>query len=167
MLGKLFLLFTIVPTVELYLLIQIGKQIGGVPTIALVIGMGILGAALARAEGLRVLREWQRSLAAGTVPADGVVSGVLILLGGVLLITPGVVSDVAGLALFIPPVRRALAHYVTRRLQHAMAQGTIRVVQTQARAGGPFPPRPVYRRDDIIDVEGETVVTDKPARELP
>ena len=163
MFAKLFLLFTIVPTVELYLLIQIGKQIGGVPTIAMVIAMGMLGAALARAEGLRVLREWQRSLAAGTVPTDGVVSGVLILLGGVLLITPGVLSDVAGLLLFIPPVRRQVAYYVTRRLERAMAAGTVKVVQTQPRQAQPFTPRRPVAHQDVIDVEGETVAGDKPS----
>lgn len=163
MLAKLFLLFTIVPTVELYLLIQIGKHIGGLPTVAMVIGMGMLGAALARAEGLRVLREWQRSLAAGTVPADGVVSGVLILLGGVLLITPGVLSDVAGLLLFIPAVRRRVAHYVTRRLERAIAQGTLHVVQTHARPTDPFSTPRAYHPGEVIDVEGETVTNDRNA----
>lgn len=158
MLGKLFLLFTIVPTVELYLLIQIGKQVGGLATIAMVIGMGLLGAMLARAEGLRVLREWQQSLARGTVPADGVVSGVLVLLGGVLLITPGVLSDVAGLLLFIPQIRRAVAHYVTRRLERAVAQGTLRVVQTPPMGRSPFASRQdPFTRRDVIDVEGEPV----------
>jgi UPF0716 protein FxsA len=156
MLVKLFLLFTIVPTVELYLLIQIGKQIGGIQTIAIVIAMGMLGAALARAEGLRVLREWQEALGRGTVPADGVVSGVLILLGGVLLITPGVLSDIAGLLLFIPPVRRAVAHYVTRRLERAVASGSVRVVQShpQQRAQGFTTRRPITPTD-VIDVESE------------
>lgn len=167
MLGKLLLLFTIVPTVELYLLIQIGKQIGGLATVGLVVGMGLLGATLARAEGLRMLREWQRSLAAGTVPPDGVISGVLVLLGGVLLITPGVLSDVAGLLLFVPQVRRVVAHHVTRRLQRAVARGTIRVVQGQPRSVWPPPhsrqQRP-FAAPDVIDTEGESVPSEREPR---
>jgi UPF0716 protein FxsA len=170
MLGKLFLLFTIVPAVELYLLIQIGDRIGAIATLAMLFGTGILGAALARAEGLRVVRTWQSSLAAGTVPPDGVVSGALVLLGGVLLITPGVLTDVAGLLLLVPAVRRPVAHYVTRRLERAIAAGTIKVVQTH-RGSGPRDPFTTRRRPnaypDVIDVEGEPVPDERPPRSRP
>ena len=157
MLGKLFLLFTIVPTVELYLLIQIGKQVGAPETIAFVIIMGILGAVLARAEGLRVLRAWRDALAVGRTPEDGVASGALILLAGVLMITPGVLTDVAGLLLLLPFVRRPVARYVTRRLERAVAAGTIRVVQTQPRRPGPPSPQRPFGYGDVIDAEGESV----------
>jgi len=170
MLGKLLLLFTIVPALELYLLIQIGDRIGGLATLAMLFGTGILGAALARAEGLRVLRTWQSSLAAGTVPPDGVVSGVLVLLGGLLLITPGVLTDVAGLLLMVPAVRRPVARYVTHRLERAIASGTIKVVQTHPAAGprDPFAPRQPRAYPDVIDVEGEPVPNDPaPRSRLP
>ncbi len=165
MLGKLFLLFTIVPAVELYLLIQIGERIGGLATLAMLLATGILGAALARAEGLRVLRTWQSSLAAGTVPPDGVISGALVLLGGVLLITPGVLTDVAGLLLLVPVVRRPIAHFVARRLEQAVAKGSVRVVQMRGAPGDPFTPRRPPRHSDVIDVEGEPVADDPPSRQ--
>jgi UPF0716 protein FxsA len=165
MLGKLFLLFTIVPAVELYLLIQIGERIGGLATFAMLLGTGILGATLARAEGLRVLRTWQSSLAAGTVPPDGVISGALVLLGGVLLITPGVLTDVAGLLLLVPVVRRPIAHLVARRLEQAVAKGSVRVVQMRGAPGDPFTARRPPQYSDVIDVEGEPVADDPASRQ--
>ena len=102
MLGKLLLLFTVIPVVELYLLITIGQNVGAGPTIALVLVTGFLGAWLARREGSRVLRSWQGSLARGEIPKEGVISSVLVLVGGVLLVTPGVVTDAMGLVLLLP-----------------------------------------------------------------
>lgn len=156
--GRLFLLFTLVPALELYVLIAIGERIGAPATIAMLIATGVLGAALARAEGTRVLRAWQQSLAAGTVPADGVVSGVLVLLGGALLISPGVISDAAGILLLVPFTRRLIARIVTARVQRAIERGTIRVVHTHARSVDPFG----YARRgqggrEVIDVEAEVV----------
>lgn len=160
--GRLFLLFTVVPLVDLYLLLRIGGRIGGTATLALVLVTGALGAALARAEGTRVLRAWQQALAAGTVPADGVVSGVLVLVGGALLVTPGVLTDAVGLLLLLPATRRLIARLVIARVQRAIERGSIHVVQTRMGAPGPFPygggQRGPSRNDgDIIDVEGETV----------
>jgi UPF0716 protein FxsA len=171
--ARLFLLFTIVPALELYLLIAIGERIGAPSTIAMLIATGVLGAGLARAEGTRVLRAWQESLAAGTVPADGVVSSVLVLLGGALLISPGVITDVAGLLLLVPYTRRLIARLVVARVQRAIERGAIRVVHTQMGAQGPFGhgPRPRSRArprpGDVIDVEGETVTPPRPGRDLP
>jgi UPF0716 protein FxsA len=95
------------------------------------VGTGLLGAALARHEGARVLRSWQESMARMQVPEEGVLSGALVLLGAVLLITPGVLTDVAGLTLLFPPTRRLFAarlrHWAERRLQihtvHAFSAG--------------------------------------------
>ena len=103
MLGRLFLLFTLVPLAELYLLIAIGGQVGVAPTIGLVALTGILGAWLAKREGRKALASYQEALTQGRMPEDGIVSGLLILVGGVLLIAPGILTDVTGLALMIPP----------------------------------------------------------------
>ncbi|HMI92721.1 MAG TPA: FxsA family protein [Polyangiales bacterium] len=166
MLGKLFLLFTIVPALELYVLIQIGDRIGGLATLAMLFTTGILGAVLARAEGLRVVRTWQSSLAAGTVPPDGVISGALVLLGGLLLITPGVLSDIAGLLLLVPAIRRPVARYVAHRLERAVAAGTIKVVQTHTNTAprDPFSTHRASAYPDVIDVEGEPVPNDPASR---
>lgn len=120
MLGKLLLLFTVVPVVELYLLITLGQHLGAELTIGLVLITGLLGATLARREGARVLRNWQASMARGEMPKEGVVSSLLVLVGGVLLVTPGVVTDVTGLLLLVPWTRRRVADVVRRRLEHRL-----------------------------------------------
>lgn len=129
MLGRLFLLFTLVPLVELYLLVTIGGWMGVGPTIALVALTGLVGAALARREGRKALSSYQESLAKGKLPEEGIVSGLLILAGGVMLITPGVLTDVFGLAMMVPPIRRATAKLVKKRTQARIESGDIRVMQ--------------------------------------
>ncbi|MCA9529594.1 MAG: FxsA family protein [Myxococcales bacterium] len=170
--GKLFLLFTVVPFVELYLLMRIGAAVGFLPTVALVLLTGVVGAALAKAEGLRVLRQSQEALDRGELPAEGVLGGVLVLIGGVLLITPGVLTDAAGLLLLVPPVRRWVADRVRHNLEARIARGDVHVFHTTVMRGGPFPPEPgdpfgTPRRGPegpdrtgagtVIDVEGEEV----------
>lgn len=155
MFGKLFLLFTALPLVDLYLLLRIGDTIGGLATLALVLVTGALGAMLARAEGLRVLRAFQDAVARGVVPQEGVLSGALLMLGGALLITPGVITDALGLLLLVPFTRRRIAALIGARLQRAIERGSIQVVQTQ------FDPRAGRTSrasfDDAIDTEGEPV----------
>jgi UPF0716 protein FxsA len=106
MFGLLFVLFTVVPAVELYLLIQIGKVIGGGPTVALVIAMGVLGAWLAKREGIQILTTVVEEARRGIPPADRLVEGVLVIVGSILLITPGVLTDVVGFLFLLPPTRR-------------------------------------------------------------
>jgi UPF0716 protein FxsA len=133
--GKLFLLFTAVPLLDLWLLLAIGDVIGFWPTVGLVLLTGFAGAALARAEGLRVLGAWRAALAAGRLPEEGVLSGVLVLVGAVLLVTPGVITDVVGLALLVPASRRLVARGVRAWLGRQIRSGRIRIVG--ARGGGP------------------------------
>lgn len=128
MLGRLFLLFTLVPLAELYLLITIGNVMGLVPTIALVAATGFAGAWLAKREGRKALANYQESLAKGQLPEDGIVSGLLLLAGGVMLITPGVLTDVFGLAMMVPPIRRATAELVKKRAQKRIESGDIKVM---------------------------------------
>jgi UPF0716 protein FxsA len=126
--GKLLLVFTILPLVEIYLLLVLNQHAGLWPTVGIVVGTGVLGAIVAHAEGMRVLREWQRSLVRGRVPEEGVLGGVLILIGGILLITPGVITDLVGIVLLIPPTRRLVANAIRRRLEQKIQQGSIKVV---------------------------------------
>jgi UPF0716 protein FxsA len=145
--GKLFLLFTIVPIVDLWLLLRIGRAIGLIPAVALVVVTGIVGAALAKAEGTRVLGSWRRALAEGRMPDEGVLSGALVLVGGALLVAPGVITDVVGIALLAPPTRRLAAGALRDWLGRKIERGGVRVVTF----GGP-PPRPRAADDDAIDV---------------
>jgi UPF0716 protein FxsA len=127
-LGRLFLLFTLVPLVELFLLIEIGGVVGVLPTIGLIAATGMLGAYLAKREGRRALASYQQALANGKMPEDGIISALLILVGGVLLIAPGVITDVLGLALMIPPIRRGVAKLVMRRVEARIGTGDLRVM---------------------------------------
>ena len=108
MLLRLFLLFTLVPALELFILVKVGGVIGPLPTVAMVVALGMLGASLAKRAGLGMLRQLNEDLARGIPPADRVVEALLILIGGVLLVTPGLLTDAAGLLLLVPPLRRAL-----------------------------------------------------------
>lgn len=119
----LFLLFTVVPFIELYLLLAVGRTAGFWPTVAFVLGTGLLGATLARKEGLRVLRGWQAAMAQGRVPEEGILSGVLVLLGGALLIAPGVLTDLTGVLLLLPPTRRLISARVRRVLERRAQSG--------------------------------------------
>ena len=145
--GKLFLLFTVVPLADLWLLLRIGGAIGFWQTVALVVLTGVAGAWLARAEGTRVLRAWQTALSSGRPPEEGVLSGVLLLAGAALLVAPGVITDVIGLALLFPPTRRLAAAGVRRWLERQARAGRVRVFTVGGRPGSP-----ATSPDDEIDV---------------
>ena len=125
MFFRLALLFVVVPLVELALLIQVGRWMGLLPTVALVVVTGILGAALARLQGLATLMRFRRAMDEGRLPHRELMEGVFILVAGAVLLTPGLLTDAAGFLLLVPPVRRALAARVLRWLQ-----GRARVVMT-------------------------------------
>jgi UPF0716 protein FxsA len=170
--GKLLLLFfTALPVIELYLLIQLGKLVGAGPTIALVLATGVLGVWLARREGTRVLRSWQASMARGEVPKEGAMASVLVLLGGVLLVIPGVVTDVLGLVLLLPWTRRWVAASIRRRLeqrfamQQAMMGGQSLLDPSSFGAGAPSEaPGPRGVVIDVEAVEHEPSPTDRDAK---
>jgi len=147
MLVYLFLLFTLLPLVELSILVYIGGETQWWVPILLVIAMGIAGAALARWQGFQVLRRIRADAASGKMPADAMIDGFLILLAGILLVTPGVLSDLMGITLLIPPARAQV-----KRLVAAWIKRNIEVrIGTAGQAFwsnvGPTPPG----RDEIID----------------
>ena len=117
MIGRLLFLFILVPLLELYILIKIGGYLGAFPTVALVVFTALLGLVLARFEGLRTLQQIRQSLSQGIVPAEEMVDGVLIFIGGILLIIPGVLTDLFALVLLIP---------YTRTIFQALAAAPIR-----------------------------------------
>ncbi len=127
--GKLILLFVVVPLVETYLLAHLGAAIGWANTIALVIITGVLGGWLAKQEGTRAWQRWREALAAGRVPEEGVLEGLLLLLGGALLITPGVLTDAVGLALLIPWTRKLVAAYLRPSLEERVRDQATTVVE--------------------------------------
>ncbi len=129
--GYLALLFIVLPLLDLWLLLVIGDVLGFWPTVALTIAVALLGGYLGKREGLRVLSQWKRALGELSMPEDGLVSGALVLVGAVLLATPGVMTDVLGLLCLFPPSRRLIARgvsaYVATRFARAAEQGRVQV----------------------------------------
>jgi UPF0716 protein FxsA len=146
----LFLLFVVVPLVELYLLLWLTRQTSFLTTVAVTVLTGALGSALAKQQGLKAYREWKRSLDAALAPEIGLVEGLLILVGGVLLITPGLLTDACGFLLLVPATRRRVARALKDAISRRIAQGTL-VVQSSFSTRQHGTPR------DVIDVRGDDV----------
>ena len=116
MMWRLGLLFTIVPLVETWLLIYVGGQIGPTATVLLLLLDGLLGAWLARSQGVGIVKEILADLQKGLPPGGRIVEAVMVLVGAVLLVTPGFFTDIVGYLFLFPPTRRLLAPYVMRWL---------------------------------------------------
>ena len=127
MLGRLILLFLLTPAVELALLIQVDQLIGFWATIALIIVTGIVGSHLARREGLSTWRRLNRRLQAGDLPGEELADGIIILVAGALLITPGILTDVIGFSGLIPFTRTRLRTVLMRWFQGKVEEGTMQV----------------------------------------
>jgi UPF0716 protein FxsA len=115
MLFPLVLLFIAVPIVEIYVIIQVGEAIGALWTIALLVADSILGSVLMRTQGRAAWRRFNETVAGGRIPAREVLDGVLVIFGGALLLTPGFVTDIFGLALLLPPTRAVIRRLLVRR----------------------------------------------------
>ena len=158
MLFYLFLLFTLVPVAELALLIWIGSKTSVAFTIGLVLLTGIVGAALARWQGWRTYVRIQSELAAGRMPGEAMVDAVLILVAGLLLVTPGVMTDFVGFALLIPPARSLM-----KRGTIAWIRRNFRVETVAFTAGGGGSAQQSTNGDRIVDARVlETRVEDVP-----
>jgi UPF0716 protein FxsA len=123
--GYLFLLFTVVPAVEIYLLIQVGSAIGGLNTVIILLTMGVLGAYCVRTQGVSTLFRIQRALAEGRFPADELIDGAMVLVGGILLITPGYLSDAVGITFILPPTRSLWKRWAVRMARRKLERGEI------------------------------------------
>ena len=117
MLLKLFLAFTIIPIIEIYLLIEIGSMFGALTAITLVILTGFLGAFLARMQGLQTLYRIQESLREGRMPSGELLDALLIGIAGLVLLTPGFLADSAGFLLLIPATRNAIKNWLRRQIE--------------------------------------------------
>jgi len=144
-------LFFIVPIIEIYLLIAVGQVIGSIATITMVVFTAVLGVWLLRIQGFSTLRSVQQTVAQGGIPAIEMLEGAILLVAGALLLTPGFFTDTIGFLCLIPPLRRALALLLFRRIFHVPTK------HTHANNTNAEPPRhghrPTviegeYRRDD-------------------
>ncbi|MFW5735472.1 MAG: FxsA family protein [Oceanidesulfovibrio sp.] len=127
MLLKLFLGFTLIPLIELYLLITVGSYIGAAPTILIVILTGAAGAWLARRQGMSTMLSMRERLNSGQMPAEEMIDAFLILVAGVVLLTPGFMTDICGIILLIPPARQAIKRWLRRKFDTWIRQGHIEI----------------------------------------
>lgn len=115
MVGVLLLLFLLIPMAELLVIIQVGQAVGALNTVALLVLVSAVGAWLVKREGIGVWRRFRRQVEAGVVPGREIADGVMILFAGALLLTPGFLTDILGVALLLPPVRAAVRATVLSR----------------------------------------------------
>lgn len=156
----LFLAFVAVPIVEIALFIQVGGFIGMWPTLGIVVLTAVLGTMMMRAQGALAMQDVQRSFNDLRDPTEPLAHGAMILVAGVLLLTPGFFTDTLGLSLLIPPVRRAVFAFVASRIK-------IRTVHYGPTGPGPQGPRRSPQGDDIIDGEFHEVDDDAVQVEPP
>ena len=135
---RLVFLFTVMPIVELALMIEVGSQIGLGYTLAICVLTGVVGAWLARTQGASVIRRMQATVQQGGLPAREIMDGVLILVAGVVLLTPGFVTDAIGLFLLLPPTRALVRMWLGRMVKTKLASGEWSATQAGAGPGGSF-----------------------------
>jgi len=150
------LVFIVVPMLELLLLIGVGRHIGALPTLALVVGTALTGAFIISRQSLAVVSRTLEALSQGRTPVEPVVDGLFLMVAGALMLTPGLITDVVGLALLVPPLRRLIARAVMR---WALRRTEVHIETFTADPGGPGGPgRPRgWQRpaDDGTVIEGE------------
>lgn len=167
--ALLFLAFLIMPLVELAVILQVGDVVGAGWTIALLVVDSVVGAVIVRREGRRAWQAFREAVGAGRWPADEVAQGALVLVGGALLLTPGFVTDVMGLAFVLPPTRALLARLIRARVR----QGAVRVVGVRGPGAGPGagPSTGAHRPRDrgtgsasgeVLDVEVVSIERERP-----
>ncbi|MGK0367371.1 MAG: UPF0716 protein FxsA [Thermoproteota archaeon] len=121
----LLVLFTVIPALEFYILFSAGDYIGGLNTIFIIIATGIIGASLAKSQGLVIIQKIQHSLSQGSLPTDQIVHGLMVFAGGILLLTPGFLTDIFGLSMVIPGSRHILAVFMKSIFEKAIESGNI------------------------------------------
>lgn len=125
MFFKLFLAFTLIPVAEIYLIIKLGGFLGAFNTVAIIILTGFAGAALARMQGLETMLRVRQSLQQGLVPAEEMVDALLIFIAGIVLLTPGFITDAAGLLLLFTPSRFYIKRFLRRKFDQWNKDGRI------------------------------------------
>ncbi|MCK4667889.1 FxsA family protein [Candidatus Dependentiae bacterium] len=125
MLWKLILAFTVIPIIELYILLMLADLIGPHITILIIILTGITGGILTKAQGLNTIKKIKTQLAEGDVPTDELLNGLLILSGGLLLLTPGILTDLTGFTLLIPFTRTPIRNFLKKKFKKIIEKNTI------------------------------------------
>jgi UPF0716 protein FxsA len=155
MLPRLFLLFVTVPVLELFIFLVLGQRIGIGATFAIILLTGFLGAYLAKSQGLKALARYQESLAQGRLPHEAIIDSLLILVAGVLLLTPGFLTDGIGFALLAPSIRDVIRGRLEKSIKEritVVGQDMGMPVRKGGGTGSGSGPR-------VITVEAEVVET--------
>jgi UPF0716 protein FxsA len=128
MLLRLFLAFTLIPVFELYLLIKIGYYLGALNTILVVIVTGLLGAYLAKLQGIKTMIRVRESMNRGELPAEEMLDALLIFIAGIVLLTPGLITDLAGIAILVPHTRASFKRWLRRKFDQWIIQNKNNIV---------------------------------------
>lgn len=131
MLLRLMLLFILMPLIELAILVYLGTIIGALYTVLIVVATGILGAVMARHQGLAALSRIRSSIESGVMPANELFDGALILAGGLLLLTPGIITDIVGFAVLVPQTRRIIRRWIRSLIHRRIQRGEIHYREVQ------------------------------------
>jgi len=159
--ARLLALFIIIPVIELSLFLTLGKYVGIPGTLALIVATALLGASLTRWQGMKTMQRFQERLGQGQIPGGEVISGVLILVAGALLLTPGFLTDFLGFSLLIPPVRTVIGQFVMKTYAKSLGVDLDQVTGKPRSAPGtqrrPGPDGMIAAKGRVI--ETEVVVT--------
>lgn len=159
MLGYLILAFTLIPAVELYLLLKAGSAIGAANTILVILVTGVAGASLAKSQGKSIIQDMQQSMSQGALPAQAILHGFLVFAGGLLLLTPGFLTDIFGFLMVLPGSRHLFVLKLKASLMKRILSGQIRFYGAAASSQQPHP-NGTSLEQDIIDVEYRDVTED-------
>ncbi|MDQ0197019.1 FxsA family protein [Neobacillus ginsengisoli] len=125
----LFLLIIIIPAADIGLLLFSGKLIGAWPTLFLILFTGVVGAYLAKKEGVQTIRKAQEQLRHGQIPGEAVLDGICILVGATLLITPGFITDILGFLMLFPPTRKLFKFFMKNSFRRWINKGRFKIIK--------------------------------------
>ncbi len=164
MFAKIFIAFIVIPLFDFYLLVQIGTKIGTLNAIALCILTAFAGASLARSQGMATMQKVRENMDKGIMPAEDILDAVIIFLAGMVLLTPGFITDALGLLLLFPLTRGYFKRWLRVQLEHMMKQPNVHVVHHNTEfTAWTNQDQPKRRIDnDVIDIKAEDDKNDKP-----
>ena len=154
MFARLFFIFTTVSLLEIFVLVKVGGLFGALPTILLVIVSALVGSALVKSQGLQLIQQVQKRMAAGEMPGQQLVEGFMLIITGVLLVTPGFVTDICGLLLLVPALRASIAKIIMANIKlspQTMSGGFGQQGFTQANDDSVIEGEFEYKEDKRID----------------
>lgn len=166
---RLLLMLTVIPLLEIYFLFQISDSIGFSNTLLIVIGTGLLGAWLLRKQGHSILMEIQSQTQQNKIPSDAIAKGFMTFVGGLLLLTPGVLTDLLGISLIFPFTQGFWKKYFTNQWKNGLASGSVKFYSGNPFQQGPFQNRPpeddVFRENrpnnNVIDIKAKSKTVTK------